>query len=112
MPIEFCPICYYPLETFDLSDEGRLCHVCDWFGDKAEVCIKPPISDNLELACIQLLSRYREVCRLELIGEQLAEGLSDESVSLANLKFWTQRAQHSILHFFRGTRKTPEKYNE
>lgn len=115
MTIEFCPICYYPLDTFDPSDEGRLCHVCNWFGDKAEVCTKPPMPDDLELACVQLIRHYREICRLELIGEQLVEGLPDEAISLANLKFRVQQALHSILHFFRSTRRTfetPEEYNE
>ena len=68
---EFCPRCTAPLETS--RDADRLCEVCGWFGDQQEVLLVPPRSDvfNPVLAAAQTLELYRDVCRKELMAEQI-----------------------------------------
>jgi len=95
---EFCPKCYYPLESSE--DDGRLCEVCGWFGDKSEICTDPPKSDDLELAFSQLLAFYRDICRMEQIAEQLAEGRADYTVNLKIIRARADHARHSILYLF------------
>ena len=99
----FCPECYHPLDD-DSNDDGRLCPACRWFGDKSEVCHNPPAPTNLELAFAQLLAIYRDVCRMELLAEQLIESSSSKyDHALIAIKARVAHARHSILYFFRGT---------
>jgi hypothetical protein len=103
MTTEFCPKCHYPLDESD--DDSRLCVACQWFGDKSEVCKKLPDPTPIELAFIQLVTLYRDVCRLELLAEQLAEGHPEHQRKLTYIKMRVSHARHSLLHLFRGTRK-------
>jgi len=103
MTVEFCPKCFYPLET-TISDDGRLCAVCNWFGDKSEVCNKPPTPSDLDLAFAQLLVLFREVCRMELLAEQLVENSANYDKSLKAVRARAAHARHSILHFFHAIR--------
>ena len=96
---EFCPKCYYPLGLSE--DDGRLCEACRWFGDQSEICDIPPASDNFELAFIQLLALYRDICRIELLAEQLTEGRADYKTKLRAIRVRVDRARHSILYLFR-----------
>lgn len=100
---EFCPRCYHPLEGSD--DDGRLCAACQWFGDKSEVCNKPPAPTDLELAFIQMLSLYRDVCRLELLAEQIMEQQPEHADKMCPIKTRVTAARHSLIHLFRNTRK-------
>lgn len=100
---EFCPKCYYPLDKSD--DDSRLCIACQWFGDKTEVRTKPPDLTPIELVFLQLTTLYRDVCRLELFAEQLAEGRPEHQNKLAFIKTRVAHSRHSLLHLFRGTRK-------
>lgn len=100
---EFCPKCYYPLGLSE--DDGRLCEACRWFGDQSEICATPPTPNDLELAFTQLLALYRDACRMELLAEQLAEGRADYEAELKMIRARVNHGQHSLLHFFRITRK-------
>ena len=80
---EFCPRCPAPLETS--RDADRLCEVCGWFGDQQEALLAPPASDVLNpvLAAAQTLELYRDVCRKELVAEQIYDaGNATEAVSV------------------------------
>jgi len=105
---EFCPKCFYPLDMI-VNDDGRLCAVCDWFGDKSEVCKKPPAPNDLELAFAQLLVLYRDVCRMELLAEQLAENSTNYDESLKAVRARASHARHSILYFFHVIRGNPDE---
>ncbi len=107
---EFCPRCYYPLEPSE--DDARLCGVCNWFGDKTEICSTPPVPDDLELAFSQLLALYRDVCRMELLAEELAKGGSNCEASVRTIRTRANHARHSILHLFRETRKPEQSDDE
>lgn len=101
----FCPECYHPLDS-NFDDDGRLCPACRWFGDKSEVCQNPPPPSNLELAFAQLLAMYRDVCRMELLAEQLVESGPEH---LTAIRARVSNARHSILYLFRETHgKTDE----
>lgn len=106
---EFCPKCHYPLEPSE--DSGRLCEVCHWFGDETEICPTPPMPDDLELAFSQLLALYRDVCRMELMAEGLAEGNANYDASVRSIRTRANHARHSILHLFRETKK-PEQSDD
>jgi len=97
---EFCPKCFHPLD--DSDDDGRLCPACRWFGDKAEICTSPPPPTDLELAFIQMLALYRDVCRMELLTEQVAEGKPEHRRHLNAVKARGSHAKHSLLHLFRS----------
>jgi len=68
---EFCPRCTAPLEISREAD--RLCEVCGWFGDQQEALPAPSNTGefNPVLAVAQTLELYRDVCRQELIAEQI-----------------------------------------
>jgi len=65
----------------------------------------PPSADDLELAFSQLLAMYRDVCRMELMAEQLAEGRADYTASLRSVRMRANQARHSILHLFHVIKK-------
>lgn len=98
----FCPKCYHPLDD-NSDDDARLCPACRWFGDKLEVCENPPAPTNLELAFTQLLAMYRDVCRMELLAEQLTESDPKYGHALIAIKARVSNARHSILYLFRET---------
>jgi hypothetical protein len=103
--MEFCPHCHHPLDDPTPDDSSRLCQACSWFGDQAEVATKPYVSDDVDLSCSQLLAMFREVCRMEMVAEQLTEEWPDEAKRLSVVKQRVKHAQYSILHFFREIRK-------
>lgn len=106
MTAEFCPQCYHPFDVIDEAEDdgGRLCSVCRWFGDKTEICVIPPAPTTLELAFTQLLALYRDVCRMELLAEQLAGGQAKYNKSLNAVRARANHARHSIIHLFRMTK--------
>ncbi len=107
----FCPKCYHPLDN-DSDDDARLCSACHWFGDKLEICENPPTPTEIELAFTQLLAMYRDVCRMELLAEQLVKNSGFEykyKRALIAIKARVSNARHSILYLFRETHgKTSE----
>lgn len=108
MMATFCPKCYHPLDD-DPDDDARLCSACRWFGDKSEVCENPPPPTEIELAFAQLLAMYRDVCRMELLAEQLIENNSEYDRSLAAIRARVSNARHSILYLFRETHGKTDK---
>lgn len=97
---EFCPRCTAPLETN--RDDDRLCEVCGWFGDRREALAIPPRSDvfNPVLAAAQALELYRDVCRKELIGEQVYDAGNATEADLRRLYVARRHAAHSIIEMF------------
>jgi len=97
---EFCPRCTAPLESAD--DPGRLCDVCGWFGDRMEVLSAPPRNDefNPVLAAAQTLELYRDVCRKELLAEQIYDAGNATEAELQRVRMARRHAAHSIIEMF------------
>ena len=97
---EFCPRCTAPLETS--RDADRLCEVCGWWGDQQEALLVPPKSDvfNPVLAAAQTLELYREVCRHELIAEQVYDAGDGTEAELQRVHMARRHAAHSIIEMF------------
>jgi len=96
---EFCPRCTAPLEASPDSD--RLCECCGWWGDQREALLTPPANaGNPVLAAAQALELYRDVCRQELLGEQLYEAGSGTEAQLHKLRMARRDAAHSIIEMF------------
>ena len=97
---EFCPRCTAPLETS--RDSDRLCEVCGWFGDQQEALLAPPTSDVLNpvLAAAQTLDLYRDVCRKELVAEQIYDAGNATEAELQRVHLARRYAAHSIIEMF------------
>ncbi len=97
---EFCQRCTAPLETSQEAD--RLCEVCGWFGDQQEALLAPPRSDvvNPVLAAAQTLELYRDVCRKELIAEQIYDAGNATETDLRRVHMARRHAAHSIIAMF------------
>ncbi len=97
---EFCPRCTAPLETS--QDADRLCDVCGWFGDQQEALLVPPQTDviNPVLAAAQTLELYRDVCRKELIAEQVFDAGNATEADLRRVHMARWHAAHSIIAMF------------
>jgi len=113
---EFCPRCTAPLET--ARDLDRLCEVCGWFGDWQEVLHAPPRSDvvNPVLAAAQTLELYRDVCRQELMAEQMYDAGDGTEAQLHKVHIARRHAAHSIIEMFvalrgRATRQQLNRIN-
>jgi hypothetical protein len=106
---EFCPRCTAPLET--TRDDDRLCEVCGWFGDRQEALLVPPQNDALNpvLAAAQTLELYRDVCRKELIAEQIYDAGNATEVDLRKVYFARRHAAHSIIGIFVALRNRAVK---
>jgi len=94
---EFCPRCTAPLESS--RDADRLCEVCGWWGDQQEVLLVPPESDifNPVLAAAQTLELYRDVCRKELLAEQIYDAGNATEADLQRVRLARRHAVHSII---------------
>jgi hypothetical protein len=113
---EFCPRCTAPLEF--AQDPARLCECCGWFGDWQEVLPAPPQSDVVSpvLAAAQTLELYRDVCRQELIGEQVYDAGDGTEAQLQRLHAAQRHAAHSIIEMLvvlrdRATRQQLKRIN-
>lgn len=97
---EFCPRCTAPLETS--RDADRLCEVCGWWGDQREVLLAPPRADVLNpvLAAAQTLELYRDVCRTELVAEQVFDAGNATEADLRRVRMARRHAAHSIIEMF------------
>ena len=97
---EFCPRCTAPLETG--PDADRLCEVCGWFGDQQEALLTPPKSDvfNPVLAAAQTLELYRDVCRKELVAEQVYDAGNATEAELQRVHLARRYAANSIIELF------------
>ncbi|MHB8108286.1 MAG: hypothetical protein ACYDH4_12820 [Candidatus Cryosericum sp.] len=105
MSSEFCPRCNSPLEA--AADDGRLCEVCGWFGDQTEVLDKPPQPDtfNPVLATVQCLALYRDVCRNELIAEQVYDAGDATEADMRTVRLTRRQATDSLVSLFIQLRK-------
>jgi len=97
---EFCPRCTAPLEIS--RDADRLCEGCGWFGDQQEALLAPPASDvpNPVLAAVQTLELYRDVCRKELVAEQIYDAGNATEAELQRVRLARRHAAHSIIEMF------------
>jgi hypothetical protein len=106
---EFCPRCTAPLETS--RDADRLCEVCGWWGDQQEALLVPPKSDvfNPVLAAAQTLELYRDVCRHELIAEQVYDAGDGTEAELQRVHLARRHSAHSIIELFVALRSRAAK---
>ena len=106
---EFCPRCTAPLETS--RDADRLCEVCGWWGDQQEALLVPPKSDvfNPVLAAAQTLELYRDVCRHELIAEQVYDAGDGTEAELQRVHLARRHAAYSIIELFVALRSRAAK---
>lgn len=106
---EFCPRCTAPLEI--TRDPARLCEVCGWFGDQQEVLLTPPRGDvfNPVLAAAQTLELYRDVCRKELIAEQVYDAGSATDADLRRVRIARRHAVHAMIEMFVALRNRATK---
>jgi hypothetical protein len=102
---EFCPRCGQPVDTG--GDDSRLCDACGWFGDNAETAKTATVEGefNPVRAAIRALSLYRDVCRHELIVEQIyAAGYATEA-KLRTVRADAKECQHSLVELFTTLRR-------
>jgi len=106
---EFCPRCTAPLET--ARDPARLCEVCGWFRDQQEALATPPRSDVFSpvLAAAQALDLYRDVCRKELIAEQIYDAGHAVEADLRRVCLARRQAAHSIIEMLVALRNRAAK---
>ena len=97
---EFCPRCGTPVDTS--GDETRLCDACGWFGDHTETARKPPDTGQFSpvLAVVQALTLFRDVCRQELVAEQICAVNSAVEADLRKIKAEARNALHSLVELF------------
>jgi hypothetical protein len=102
---EFCPKCGTPLD--DSGDECRYCDACGWFGDSGETAKAPPPSDqfNPVLAAVQALTLFRDVCRQELVAEQVYDAGNATEADLRKVKTEVRNALHSLVELFTALRR-------
>ena len=106
---EFCPRCTAPLET--ARDADAPCEVCGWFGDQHRGPESPPRSDvfNPVLAAAQTLELYRDVCRKELMAEQIYDAGNATEADLQRVRMARRHAAHSIIEMFVALRNRAVK---
>ena len=102
---EFCPKCGAPLDTS--GDESRLCEYCGWFGDSGESVRRPPDADefNPVLAVIQALTMFRDVCRDELVAEQVYDAGDATETELRKVKVAARESLQALVQLFTATRR-------
>jgi hypothetical protein len=88
-------------------EEDRLCEACGWWGDKNEVLITPPEPEefNPVLAASQVLAMYRDVCRNELIAEQVFDAGDATEADLRKVRLECRDSVNSIIEMFAAFRK-------
>jgi hypothetical protein len=65
----YCPRCTSPIKT---DEPDCLCEVCGWFGDASETLAEQtPDVFSPGRSAIATMELYRDICRKELIAEQL-----------------------------------------
>lgn len=89
------------------GDESRLCAACGWFGDNSETAKAPPPSDvfNPVLASLQALFLYRDVCRQELVAEQVFDAGNATEADLRKIKVEARNCLHSLVQMFTALRR-------
>jgi len=98
--LEFCPQCLYPLGSSD--DEGRLCLVCCWFGDKSEALTALPEPTPAESAFASMVFLHRELCRLELTAEQASQGRPEHRDKMDVIRSSVVISAHSLVRVFKS----------
>jgi len=83
-------------------DPSRLCETCGWFGDRQETLPVPPKSNefNPVLAAAQTLDLYRDVCRKELIAEQMYDNGSATQPELRKVRVLHRQAVRALIEMF------------
>jgi hypothetical protein len=102
---EFCPRCGSPVDTS--GDDTRLCDACGWFGDNTETARTPPDTGefNPVLAAAQTIMLFREVCRQELVAEQVYATGAATAADLRRVKTEARYALHSLVEMFTALRR-------
>ncbi len=102
---EFCPRCGTPVDTG--GDECRYCNACGWFGGDTETARTPPDTDefNPVLAAVQGLALFRDVCRQELMAEQVYDAGDATEADLRKVRTEARNALHSLVELFTALRR-------
>jgi hypothetical protein len=102
---EFCPRCGSPVDAG--GDERRLCDTCGWFGDNGETTKQPPDADlfNPVLATVQMLTLFRDVCRQELMAEQIYDAGYAIKADLRKVKTEARNSFYSLVEMFTALRR-------
>jgi len=102
---EFCPRCGTPVDTS--GDETRLCDACGWFGDNTETAKRPPDTGQFSpvLAVVQAITLFRDVCRQELMAEQIYDAGNATEADLRKVKTDARNAMHSLVELFTAMRR-------
>ncbi len=103
---EFCPRCGTPVDTS--GDETRLCDACGWFGDNTETAQEPPDTGDFNpvLAAVQGLMLFRDVCRQELVAEQVYDAGNATEPDLRKVRTEARNALHSLVELFTALRRS------
>ncbi len=101
---EFCPRCGTPVDTS--GDDTRLCDACGWFGDNTETARIPPDAGKFSpvLATVQAITLFRDVCRQELMAEQIYDAGGATEAALRKVRTEARNALHSLVELFTALR--------
>ena len=101
----YCPRCDSPLHHEDPKDSARLCDVCGWFGDWEETLAQPLGEWNPALEASKALAGYRDICRQELLLEQLfCKGQAQKS-DLRKVEIMRTEVVRNMIEMFVALRK-------
>jgi hypothetical protein len=103
--ISYCPRCDSPLHHEDPHDSARLCDVCGWFGDWEETLAQPLGDWNPALEASKALTLYREVCRQEMLLEQLFCDGAATKESLHKVELMRREIVCNMIEMFVALRK-------
>jgi len=94
--MSYCPRCWYPI----VVDTECSCDLCGWFGDPKEVLPTPGKDFNLTHAVVQTLECYRQVCRDELMIEQLYDLGEAVERDVNQVRSVTRGMVHQLVEMF------------
>jgi hypothetical protein len=93
-----------PVDTS--GDETRLCECCGWFGENSETAKRPPPAADFNpvRAALQGLALYRDVCRQELVAEQVYDAGNATEADLRHVKAAGREVLHALVELFTALR--------
>ena len=89
------------------GDERRICDTCGWFGDNAETAKRPPDTDDFNpvLAAVQALALFRDVCRHELVAEQIYDAGYATEADIRKVKTDARNSLYALVELFTALRR-------
>ena len=94
----YCPKCNAEVGT---ADEECLCVICGWFGDRSETMIGHYYDTfNPLRAAAAILETYREICRKELILEQMYDSGDATGEDIRKIELERRGTVHGMMDMF------------